>query len=101
MVWKAALMTDDARDGEKPPGPQLVPKDAGKKGRKRLTSDDRLNNFCKAIAEQELFESGAFPNAKEAGDVREELEKMDREFAEEEAERRRKAFTVVRKPREL
>jgi hypothetical protein len=91
-------MEDDSSKKEKRRGPQLVPKDAAKKTRKRLTADDKLNNCCKAMAEQELLESGAFPNAKDAGGVRGEFEKMEQSFAEEEAKRRRKAFRVERKP---
>ncbi len=68
-------MEDDSSKKEKPPGPQLVQKEATRKSRKRLTPDDKLNNFCKAMAEQELFEAGAFPNARDAGDVREEMGK--------------------------
>jgi hypothetical protein len=90
-------MEDDSGKKEKRRGPQLAPKDAAKKSRKRLTADDKLNNFCKAMAEQELLESGAFPKAKDAGDVREEFEKMDRSFVEEEAKKRRKAFKVQRR----
>ena len=57
---------DKCSTGDKPGGPQLVRPDATKKSGKRLTADDRFDNFCKAMAEQELFESGAFPNAKDA-----------------------------------
>ena len=91
-------MGDECSTGDKPGGPQLVRPDATKKSGKRLTADDRFNNFCKAMAEQELFESGAFPNAKDAGDVREELQKMEQSFVDQEAKKRRKAFKVERKP---
>lgn len=38
---------------------------------------DQFNNFCKAMAEQELFEAGVFPNATDAADVRAELTRED------------------------
>jgi hypothetical protein len=91
---KAAPLKDDSKEDK----PQLVAPDAGKKRRKPLTPDEELNNFCKAMGEQELFEAGAFPSASDAGDVRKELQKMERSFVEDEAKRRRKAFTVARKP---
>lgn len=97
---KAAPVTDESKK-DKPRGPKLVPPDAGKKRRKRLSADEQFNNLCKAMAEDELFESGALPHAKDVGEVREELDKLERSFVEEEAKKRRKDIRVVRKPREL
>ncbi len=49
-----------------------------KKEEQSLSALDQFNNFCKAMAEQELFEAGAFPNARHVGDVHEELTRLSR-----------------------
>ena len=73
-------------------------KNRPKKTTSAFTPAEQWENFCEAMAEQELLEAGAFPNAKDAEDVHEELKKVERPFVEEEAKRRRKAFKVERKP---
>jgi hypothetical protein len=55
-----------------------------KKKQPPLSALDQFNNFCKAMGEQELFEAGVFPNATDAGDVRDELTRLARPFTAEE-----------------
>ena len=49
-----------------------------KKKQASLSALDQFNNFCTAMAEQELFEAGVFPNARDAGDVHDELTRLAR-----------------------
>jgi hypothetical protein len=55
-----------------------------KKKQSSFSALDQFNNFCKAMAEQELFEAGVFPNAKDAGDVHDELAPLSRPSTPEE-----------------
>ena len=55
-----------------------------KKEQQSLSALDQFNNFCKARAEQELFEAGAFPNARDVADVHEELIRLSRPSLSEE-----------------
>jgi hypothetical protein len=43
-----------------------------------LSTRDKFNNLCKAIAEQELLEAGPFPAVKDAGELREDLTRLSR-----------------------
>ena len=55
-----------------------------KKKQPSLSPLDQFNNFCKAMAEQELFEAAIFPNARDAGDVHDELTRLARPFLSQE-----------------